>query len=55
MQDVRRPVVRPVRRPGVFTHETLTSRTGQTVTAALFYAGTSFGTYIIYVVNFRKI
>ncbi len=58
MQHVRRPVVQPVRRPGMFTQETLTSRTGQTGTAGPNYVGNSFGTLSVYVVvslrNLRK-
>ncbi len=44
MQHVRRAVVCPVRCPGMFTQETLTSRTGQTGATGPNYAGNSFAT-----------
>ena len=51
MQHVRRAVVRPVRRPGVFTQETLMSRTSQTGTAAPFYAGERIGMYSVSIID----
>ncbi len=54
MQHVRRAVARPVRRPGVFTQETLTSCTGQTGADGPFYAGTGCGTYLCYIIVLWK-
>ncbi len=54
MQHVRRPVVRPVRRPGMFTQETLTSRTEQTGATGPIYAQNSSATYLIYVIDLKE-